>query len=75
VKTKRGNIMTGTFKNIIDGKMAEYAKPKGKNCHACNGDGHIEYDVYKQANFNRDIGYIDTQRKICVVCNGGGVDE
>ena len=44
-------------------------------CPDCMGDGYIEYEVPRPHNFNRDVGYIDTETEVCETCSGDGEIE
>lgn len=39
-------------------------------CPDCDGDGFVEYEVPRPHNFNRDVGYIDTETEVCDTCSG-----
>ena len=46
-----------------------------KVCPECQGDGEFEVDVPKRMSFDRDIGYLDTEKVLCYMCDGRGVTE
>lgn len=50
-------------------------KMTDKVCPECQGDGEFEVDVPKRMSFDRDIGYLDTEKVLCYMCDGSGVTE
>ena len=44
-------------------------------CPDCFGEGTIEVEFARPHNFNRDVGYIDTETEVCETCNGDGEFE
>ena len=46
--------------------------PIKEDCPVCEGDGYIEIETPKPANFNRDVGYLDTDKEQCETCSGEG---
>lgn len=44
-------------------------------CPECNGELWIEQEVIKPHNFNRDVGFIDTEWMRCERCNQQGEIE
>jgi RecJ-like exonuclease len=57
----------GKIKNLLIEAMET---PIMDACSECHGDGTIEVDDIKPQNFNRDVGYIDTQTIDCPTCEG-----
>lgn len=43
-----------------------------KKCPECDGDGYVEITVPRPHNFNRDVGYLDTEKRTCETCHGDG---
>lgn len=43
-----------------------------EKCPDCDGEGYIEFDVPRPHNVNRDVGYLDTAREPCEMCQGDG---
>jgi RecJ-like exonuclease len=46
-----------------------------EKCPDCLGIGTIELDVYRPHGPNRDVGYIDTRKVVCEMCQGDGEIE
>ena len=47
-------------------------EPSHKVCEDCDGDGWYEAEYPRPQGFNRDVGYLDTQRVDCEECGGTG---
>lgn len=43
-----------------------------EKCPDCDGEGYVEIDVPRPHNVNRDVGYLDTVRETCEMCQGDG---
>lgn len=55
------------------GASAPYLKEKPMNyCKECDGWGEVTVEVAKPHGFNRDVGYLDTDKQVCEACEGTG---
>jgi len=41
-------------------------------CKECDGWGEVTVEVAKPHGFNRDCGYLDTDKQTCEACEGTG---
>jgi len=46
-----------------------------KECPECEGEGKVEIDVPRPANFGRDIGELYAEWQNCERCNGKGEND
>jgi len=44
--------------------------PYMDECSECHGDGTVVRCIPRPQNFNRDIGFIDTETVLCPTCEG-----
>ena len=44
-------------------------------CKECDGWGEVTVEVAKPHGFNRDVGYLDTDKQKCEACEGTGVAD
>ena len=44
-------------------------------CKECDGWGEVTVEVAKPHGFNRDVGYLDTDKQTCEACEGTGVAD
>ena len=49
--------------------------PTRDYCKECDGWGEVTVEVAKPHGFNRDVGYLDTDKQTCEACKGTGVED
>ena len=52
--------------------LAALQETRQKECSQCSGEGKVETDVPRPANFGRDIGELYVEWLACEDCNGSG---
>ena len=63
------------YKSIETSMAIERQLSKMNYCKECDGWGEVTVEVAKPHGFNRDCGYLDTDKQVCEACEGTGVAD
>ena len=60
------------YKSTETSMAIERQLSKMNYCKECDGWGEVTVEVAKPHGFNRDVGYLDTDKQTCEACKGTG---